>query len=308
MTSSFTTKFGRTSFNNADGVLFTNIQLTNVGQIPVAGRIIAVLDSVSEEQIALIDPDGRLADGKFYLDVSPERGSISPGQSARSRDFQLLNRDSIKFDFSIRLLAELNNAPTSFVTQPPTITEAGSKLVYTAEAIDPDDGQVLTYSIVSGPENASINGATGELDWTPSLADLGRQSLTIRATDPFGQFVEQRFNIEVVEDLRNRPPIFTTNPVTTATASSGFEITTLATGDSPAGVSVVDGFQGPRIVTANEGDQTIGVYAGQNNDRFDDVSTVSTGFPIPGNEIFDVGYTVDVGFPEIINSFSPKQE
>jgi len=160
------------------------------------------------------------------------------------------------------------------------------------------------YSIVAGPEGASIDAVSGEVDWTSTIEDLGAQSLTIRATDPFGEFVEQRFTVEVVETLQNRPPVFTTDPVTTATASSGFEVTTLATGDSPAGISVVDGFTGPRIVTANDGDQTIGIYEGE-NDRFDDAIDFSTGFPVVGeDQLFDVGYTIDVGIPEgISNTF-----
>ena len=301
VTGSFETDFGSTSFNAQDDVLFTNITLTNVGQVAVAGRLIAVIEGLSEEQVRLIQPDGRLSDGRFFVEVTSDSGQIAPGESARTQDLRLFNENNEQFDFELTLLAELNSGPSGFVSEPPTIVEAGNTLNYTAEASDPDADQSLVYSIVAGPEDATINPDTGELIWDTSIEDVGNQSITIRATDPFGQFVEQRFSVEVVDSVQNRPPVFTTSPVTEAIASSGFEVTTLATGENPVGVSVVDGFTGPRIVTANEGDQTIGIYEGE-NDRFDDATSVSTGFPVVDDELFDVGYAIDVGIPEGISS------
>ncbi|MEM6471528.1 MAG: FG-GAP-like repeat-containing protein, partial [Planctomycetota bacterium] len=126
---------------------------------------------------------------------------------------------------------------------------------------------------------------------------VGSHRVVIRATDPFGLFVEQTFDIEVVATLQNRPPNFVTDPVTEAIASSGFEVTTVGVGDSPAAAAVISGFRGPRIVTANSGDQTIGVYAGENSDRFDDVSHVSTGHPVREGQWVDAGTIVDFGAP-----------
>ncbi len=71
----------------------------------------------------------------------------------------------------------------------------------------------------------------------------------------------------VWEDL-NQDGIRATDPVTDAIASSGFEITTVATGAQPADVGVISGFRGPRLVSINAGDQSVSVHAGQNNDRF----------------------------------------
>ena len=298
VTESFTANFGQTSFNEQTDALFTNIAFTNVGQVVVSGRIVAVIKNISDEQIALIQPDGRLPDGRFFIDVTPTSSQVAPGETARTRDFQWLNEASEAFQFELTLLAEINSAPTGFTSVPPSIVEAGRELSYTAVAVDPDEGQTLRYNIVRGNELIAINEDTGVLSWVTTTENVGNNRITIRATDPFGLFTEQTFNVEVVESLQNRPPVFTTDPVTTATASSGFEVTTLATGEVPIGVSVVDGFTGPRIVTANDGDQAIGIYAGNNDDRFDDASSVSTGFPVQGDELFDVGYTVDIGIPE----------
>ncbi|QEG23137.1 putative Ig domain-containing protein [Mariniblastus fucicola] len=303
VTESFAARFGRTSFNEDTNALFTNIALTNVGQVAVSGRMVAAIKNISDEQIQLIQPDGRLPDGRFYIDVTSDSGQVAPGQMARTRDFQWLNEDAEAFQFELSLLAEVNSAPTGFTSSPPAVVEAGNTLNYKAVATDPDEGQPLRYSIVRGDEAVSIDETSGELSWTTNTDDLGNHGITIRATDPFGLYSEQSFDIEVVDSLQNRPPVFTSDPVTEATASSGFEITTFATGDNPNGVTVIEGFQGPRIVTTNEADQTIGVYAGQNNDRFDDATEYSTGFPTTNGELVDVGYAIDLGLPELLTTY-----
>ena len=301
VTESFTAQFGQTSFNEQSDELFTNIALTNVGQVAVSGRIIAVIKNISDAQIAIIQPDGRLPDGRFFIDISPDSGTVALGETARTRDFRWLNEASEAFQFELTLLAEVNSAPTGFTSTPPSIVEAGRELSYTATASDPDEGQALRYNIVRGNEGITINEDTGVLSWTTTTEDIGNNRITVRATDPFGLFTEQTFNVEVVESLQNRPPVFTTDPVTEATASSGFEITTFATGDNPNGVGVISGFEGPRIVTINSDDQTVGVYEGTGNDRFDDETTYSTGEPERTGNAIEAGYTVDVGLPPFQN-------
>ncbi|QEG20491.1 putative Ig domain-containing protein [Mariniblastus fucicola] len=302
VTESFTARFGQTSFNEQSDALFTNIALTNVGRIAVSGRILAVIKNLSDVQIAFIEPDGRLPDGRFYIDVTSETGQVAPGDTARTRDFQWLNEANEKFQFELTLLAEVNSAPTGFSSTPPTIVEAGSELSYTAIAIDPDEGQALRYNITRGNEAVSIDENSGVLSWNPTADNIGNNRITVRATDPFGLFTEQTFTVEVVESLQNRPPVFTTDPVVEATASSGFEITTLATGDNPNGVGVISGFQGPRIVTINSDDQTVSVHEGTGNERFDDETTYSTGEPEQTGNVIQGGYNVDVGLPSFINS------
>ncbi len=208
-----------------------------------------------------------------------------------------LNNSGERFQYRLRTLGTWNAAPTGFVTDPLTSIEAGKLYRYAARAVDPD-AQPLSYSVVVGPENLSIGETSGELTWDTTTEDIGSHSVILRATDPYGLFVEQSFKIEAVESLQNRPPIFVSDPVTEAIASSGFEITTVGVGASPAGVAVIDGFRGPRLVTANTDDQTIGVYAGENNDRFDDATEYATGHPRRNGQWLDAGTIVDFGFPE----------
>ncbi|MFN3192091.1 MAG: putative Ig domain-containing protein [Aureliella sp.] len=300
VTGSVRLAYGRTNLEGENQRLGTEATLENVGGQTYLEQIVLVIDQVSDVDINAWQPDGLTSDGKPYVNFSSLLthdgigASLKPGEMTATRVLRFLSESKDQFDFEYRVFARVNAEPSGFSSEPLTAVEAGKSYQYTAAATDPD-GQPLVYSVVSGPEAMSIDESSGALVWETTEGDVGNHSITLRATDPYGAFVEQSFTLEVIESLPNRPPVFVTDPVTEATASSGFEITTVGVGNLPAGVSIVSGFQGPRLVTANEGDQTIGVYAGENNDRFDNATSYSTGFPTADGQLFDVGYSVDIG-------------
>ena len=111
VTGSLEVNFGQTSFNDADDALYSRIELTNVGQVAIAGRILAVLENPTDVQVALLQPDGRLPDGRFFIEVNPEDGQLEAGDTTTSRDLVLQNPSEEQFDFDLTILAEVNNAP-----------------------------------------------------------------------------------------------------------------------------------------------------------------------------------------------------
>lgn len=295
--------YGRTSLDGENRDLHTELQVTNLGSQAITGRVVVVVENISDIDAAALHPDGLLPDGRPYWDLTHEMDSqpLEAGASIRSRPIAFRNDSGERFSYQLRTYGSLNTAPSAFESKPIESIEAGSTYSYVASASDPE-GQSLTYTKVAGPEAMQVDPVTGEVTWVTDTPDIGSHRVTLRATDPYGLYVEQTFALEVLASLQNRPPVFTSDPVTDAIASSGFEVTTVGVGDSPAGVAVIDGFRGPRLVTANAGDQTIGVYAGQNNDRFDDATSYSTGLPTADGQLFDVGYSVDVGLPEFLRS------
>ncbi len=52
-----------------------------------------------------------------------------------------------------------------------------------------------------------IKERTGEIAWTPTLAELGQQAVFIAVTDASGNRSTQGFAIEVAHGLPNRPPV-----------------------------------------------------------------------------------------------------
>lgn len=66
---------------------------------------------------------------------------------------------------------------------------------YTVVAVDPDDDDI-TYALLYGPENSSINTQTGELTW---ITELGSYNFTVLASDGHGGTDVQSFVVNVVE-------------------------------------------------------------------------------------------------------------
>ncbi|MGI8545358.1 MAG: Ig-like domain-containing protein [Aridibacter sp.] len=96
----------------------------------------------------------------------------------------------------------VNNVNQAPVLQPITdkTVYVSSTLSFTATAADADlPNDTLTYSFVGGiPGGLVINSATGNITWTPNLAQAGQvYYVTVRVTDAEGLFSEQTFNIGV---------------------------------------------------------------------------------------------------------------
>jgi len=96
-------------------------------------------------------------------------------------------------------VGDVNEPPTGLVVAPASVPAYGIAKVGAVSALDPDAGDHLTYSVVSGP--FEIRG--GNELWT-SAALTDDASVTVRATDTGGLWVERTQPITVVKF--NRPP------------------------------------------------------------------------------------------------------
>ncbi|WP_182865076.1 FG-GAP-like repeat-containing protein [Rhodopirellula sp. JC639] len=299
--------YGRTSYSTDRSQVITELVLTNRSNQTIAGDLVIVLDQFTNLDLATLRPDGLLPDGRPFFNLTPfADGPLGPGESTRAREVRFTNPGDEPFQYRLLAFGDLNRAPERFISSPTEVLQSGDVFRYSALAIDPD-GDRLTYSLVAGHSTGLIDATTGRLTWQSTSAEIGSNRFTVRATDPYGLFVDQTFDLQVRDSVQNRPPNFVTDPVTEAIASSGFEVTTVGVGAGPAGAAVISGFRGPRIVTANADDQMIGVYAGENNDRFDDAMSYSTGLPAANGQLFDVGYSIDVGLPAFRDVFDANQ-
>lgn len=125
------------------------------------------------------------------------------------------------------------NQPPEFTSSPVTTGTEESTYTYSVIAIDPDPADVLTYSILSSPAGATIDGATGVLSWTPSATQTGMQMFTIRATDNGvgNLFADQAFSVDVTDI--NQPPVFTSIANTLATENSPYTYSATITDPDP---------------------------------------------------------------------------
>ena len=130
---------------------------------------------------------------------------------------------SVDQSFTI-VVTNVNDSPT-FTSTPTTTTNEDSVYTYNITVSD-EDGQTVTLTAPTLPGWLSLtdNGNnTGTITGTPLQANLGDNSVVIRATDPSGGTTDQSFTITVenVNDL----PVFTSTPTTTTNEDSVYSYT-----------------------------------------------------------------------------------
>ncbi len=92
------------------------------------------------------------------------------------------------------------NDPPVISSIPPTTAAEGSLYTYDVEANDPDLGDVPTFSLDVAPSGMTIDPTTGLIQWTPEIAQVGDNPVTVRVQDTAGLFDTQSFTIAVIVD------------------------------------------------------------------------------------------------------------
>ncbi|MEJ2046007.1 MAG: putative Ig domain-containing protein, partial [Reinekea sp.] len=106
----------------------------------------------------------------------------------------------------------INSAPSANVT-------LGHSYTYQVEATDPD-GDDIVYLLSRNPSGMTINGATGEIRWSPDADHLGVNTVEVTAIDAHGGAAKQYFLIEVLDtNVENQSP--TINSVPSGAAYAG---------------------------------------------------------------------------------------
>jgi hypothetical protein len=86
----------------------------------------------------------------------------------------------------------INKTPK--ITSDPNLTAAvGSPYTYDVNA----DGDLITFSLTKSPSGMTVDSKTGVIGWTPISSQKGDNSVTVRATDSKGAYVEQAFTVTV---------------------------------------------------------------------------------------------------------------
>ncbi|MFD0893907.1 DUF3472 domain-containing protein [Luteolibacter ambystomatis] len=136
-------------------------------------------------------------DGDFYLGW--DTNSSGRRYKGSMDDFRVYRRTLSSTE--ITAIASGNGAP-SFTTDPFSKPGASSGSGYSStlagSATDPDSGDVLTYSKVSGPSWLTV-AANGMLGGTPMSGNAGTNSFTVRVTDVDGASDDATLTITVTD-------------------------------------------------------------------------------------------------------------
>ncbi len=76
----------------------------------------------------------------------------------------------------------VNDAP-AIVSESLTVAAVGRRYTYDVNAADPDEGDVLAYTLIEKPIDMSIDPATGLIQWRPIEAQIGSHRVTVEVTD-----------------------------------------------------------------------------------------------------------------------------
>ena len=115
----------------------------------------------------------------------------------------------------------LNHGPV-FIPMVEKVATVGQPLAVALNAIDPDPGQTLRFSLEPGaPAGTTINAATGLLNLIPRA--VGNLAIKVRVTDNGNPALTSTQNLSVSVSPANRPPVFHT--IQTPPASVGQPLT-----------------------------------------------------------------------------------
>lgn len=90
----------------------------------------------------------------------------------------------------------IENTPPEIVSSAITTATKDEQYNYDVDATDAD-GDVLTYSLVTFPENMTINATTGLIEWVSNGDQVGDHEVTVRVEDGKGGSDSQTFTITV---------------------------------------------------------------------------------------------------------------
>ncbi|MCO6456806.1 MAG: tandem-95 repeat protein [Pirellulaceae bacterium] len=97
---------------------------------------------------------------------------------------------------SAALQVTIDTEIPNFTTTPPTAADLGVAVSY--DPANAEEGSAsFIYDLLLAPDGATINSATGLVNWTPVASQLGTQNFQLRATDIAGNTREQLFSVEV---------------------------------------------------------------------------------------------------------------
>ena len=190
-------EYARTSLNEDTNVLYADLAIRNDGDYPADTPLLVGIDNRLERcssEYSYCGYDGQTPDGVPYFDLSDlvDDGTLDPDEMTDWRTVSFYNPERIQFTYDLVFLGRLNEAP-AITTVPDVEVIAGRSYTYDVDATDPNNDP-LTFSLLSGPDGTTIDPASGQIDWQPTAADIGSQSVVVEASDGRGGTTQRRLH------------------------------------------------------------------------------------------------------------------
>jgi RHS repeat-associated protein len=209
VTTFLTPQFSDTTLDLAAGRSLVDVAAKNNG-VALTGPILFAVGTDLHPKVQLVGPEGVTPQGEPYLTVVPEGEILASGATSGPVLLAFDNTSRERVDFTPRFLAPAN-LPPYFTSVPPFFAAVGVPFSYQPAVVDPN-GHDVSFSLLVGPDGMSLS--AGELTWTPTAAEIGKHSVSLRASDGLGGSITQTFSVEVLAPGQNAPPIFVSLPTT----------------------------------------------------------------------------------------------
>ena len=131
--------YGRTSWHDADNVLYADFGVENIGRYTVDGPVLVGVTNISDPSVRLRDARGTTPEGIPYFDMSSlvAGGSLHPGESSGLQTIGFFVPGRRQFTYDLVFFAGLNQAPR-ITTVPDVEALSGHSYVYDVDATDPE--------------------------------------------------------------------------------------------------------------------------------------------------------------------------
>ncbi len=178
------------------------------------GQATASADSV----VIVTDGDFELTEGAHV--ITAIQALLDQSVEVRNRDdtVDLVSEESGTTQITI------DTTEPIFSSTPTTGAAVGIAYTYDARTDDEQAGDAVTYSLTTSPAGMLIDGASGQITWTPQADQAPGQPIVVRVADAAGNTAEQSFTVV----LDNPPEL---DPIADREVAEGSELTVTATAD-----------------------------------------------------------------------------
>ena len=246
---SFRAAYARTSLNKDTTTLYADVAIDNLGQYSADAPLFVGVTNISDPAVRVLRAAGVTPGGVPYYGFTGlvTGGTLGPADRTGFLSATFFDPGLAPFTYDLVFFGRLNDPPT--IESVPHL-EAHPDREYAYDVLASDsNGDTLAYSLTESPVGMTIDAATGQVRWTPTVADLGANDVTVRVVDGRGGQAEQHFVLAVTVAPPNRPPVFTTSPVVIAAvgapyaydadaSDADFDTLTFSLQSGPAGLQI----------------------------------------------------------------------
>ena len=215
-------------------------------------------NSLGQRTVKVAEGTASIIGDHYHYDESGTLLAVTDRSGTLKREYIYLDNLKVAVLVETDTANEWDNLDTNTPPVPPSISSVASLEAIVDQPYQYDsDNQLeaigqnpISFSLITGPVGMTVS-STGIVSWTPTVDQIGSQSVTLQATDANGMG-NQSFTIEVSPDpAQTIPPTITSTASTEATADQPYSYDAdsqlEAAGTDPITYSLVSGPTGMSV-------------------------------------------------------------